>query len=398
MVGRLPAPTGEFKVGRVTVHWTDASRIEPLSPDHDYRVLMVDIWYPAESSTGSLAPYLDTSTFEKALGPADFRSWFRDASDVVLKGVETHATIAAPFAATACGKRKLCPVLIFSPGAGMARELYSVQMEDLATHGYIVAAISHPYDAVVSVLPDGRFIQYDSKRWPAIPSLEGVVDLNQLEWHAEDIQFVIDELIAAHQIASSAFPFAAYLDPTRIGAFGHSLGGMAAAHACQLDSRLKACLDEDGSAAKQPLYPGLNGWAMDQAFMLIERAAPTAPLSDQDVAKLGLTRQRAEDLLLELGAKHKADLESTGKGSYDIVLTNKSTSHMDFSDLNLLGAHDADEFEAHRKFLDVVEQYTRAFFDQSLSGITEPLLDSSASSGIVISVKRFQEAASPYRK
>src|SRR5205823_341872 len=40
----LPAPTGPFAVGRVTVHWTDTSRFEPLAADHGYRELMVDIW------------------------------------------------------------------------------------------------------------------------------------------------------------------------------------------------------------------------------------------------------------------------------------------------------------------------------------------------------------------
>jgi len=129
MYGNLPVPTGDFKVGRITTHWTDTSRIEPLSPNHDYRVLMVDIWYPAESSTDPSTPYLDTSTFERALGTAGFRSQFRDASEVILEGVKTHAIIGAPFAGTALGKAKLSPVLIFSPGAGMAREMYTAQME-----------------------------------------------------------------------------------------------------------------------------------------------------------------------------------------------------------------------------------------------------------------------------
>jgi hypothetical protein len=31
--GSLPAPRGDFKVGRVTVHWIDTSRIEPLPTD-----------------------------------------------------------------------------------------------------------------------------------------------------------------------------------------------------------------------------------------------------------------------------------------------------------------------------------------------------------------------------
>src|SRR5215469_2354048 len=96
--GALPAPTGDFQVGRVTVHWIDTSRIEPLSPDHEYRELMADVWYPADRSSGAVAPYLDATAFEKALGTNGFRGQFRGASDAILRGVKTHATIGAPFA------------------------------------------------------------------------------------------------------------------------------------------------------------------------------------------------------------------------------------------------------------------------------------------------------------
>jgi hypothetical protein len=32
----------------------------------------------------------------------------------------------------------------------MISEVYSAQMEDLASHGYVVASITHPYDAVLT--------------------------------------------------------------------------------------------------------------------------------------------------------------------------------------------------------------------------------------------------------
>lgn len=39
----LPPATGPFAVGKVTVHWVDESRVEPLSPNHEPREVMVDI-------------------------------------------------------------------------------------------------------------------------------------------------------------------------------------------------------------------------------------------------------------------------------------------------------------------------------------------------------------------
>jgi hypothetical protein len=76
----------------------------------------------------------------------------------------------------------------------MVRKLYAAQLEDLASHGYVVAAISHSYDAFVVIFPNGTGIVSDSKRWPAQPSFEGKANLNQLDWHTDDIRFVLDQL------------------------------------------------------------------------------------------------------------------------------------------------------------------------------------------------------------
>src|SRR5262249_1803616 len=160
---------------------------------------------------------------------------FGGATDAIRDGrVETHARLGAPFARSL----RSCPVLIFSPGGGMIKEQYTAQLEDLASHGYVVVAITHTYDGIVAALPDGRTVAYDRKRWPTVPSFEGELNLNQLEWHASDIRFVIDELVRLNQERTS-LPFAGRLDLARIGAFGHSFGGMAAAHACQIDPRIR---------------------------------------------------------------------------------------------------------------------------------------------------------------
>jgi hypothetical protein len=359
---------------------------------------MVDIWYPAESSTGTAAPYLDVQAFEKTLGEAGVRNQFRGASDAILNGVRTHAVIGAAFAVSAGGKSGRCPVLIFSPGGGMVREVYSAQMEDLASHGYIVAAISHPYYAILTLLPDGQSIQYDSKRWPATPSVEGVVSFNQLKWHSDDIRFVLSELISLSESTQANLPFGRFVDPTRIGAFGHSFGGMATALACQSDPRIEACLDEDGVAAMQPFYLDPRGWGMDQAYMLIERARRSTPPSDRDLKGMGLTSPKALDLIARLVADHDTALGRTAKGSYDIVLTNQNTTHMDFSDLGILGAQSTAELQMKEGFLQTVEKYTLAFFNQNLRGAPEPLIDNPTPSGLVVGIRRFKPGSSPYVK
>ncbi len=388
----LPPPTGPFGVGRVTAHWTDTSRVEPLAPNHESRELMVDIWYPAESSDGAAAEYLDAAAFERALGVDGFRKQFGGASEAIKAGVvRTHAVGGAPFAHSA----KSGPVLVFSPGGGMVREVYAAQLEDLASHGYIVAAISHTYDAIVTLFPEGRYVVYSSKRWPKPPSFEGEANLNQLEWHANDIRFVLDELSRSNETGSSTLPFAGHLDLARVGAFGHSFGGIAAAHAGQTDPRLKACLNEDGLVGMRPFYLDVRGWGLDQAFMLIERAPPTGPPPNEELAAMKVTRQRADEILARLRAYQDTALRSTGKGSYRVLLQSKTTTHMDFSDLPVLGARDRAEAETRARVLGVVRSYTRAFFDKYLLGAAAPLLDGNVPSEFVESVQRFRPAKRP---
>lgn len=388
----LPAPTGPFSVGRVTVYWKDESRIEPLSATHETRELMVDIWYPSESPKVTAAPYLDVRGYERVLGADGFQKYFGNAMESIKKGVQTHAMLGAPFAQSA-GRSA---VLIFSPGGGMVREVYAAQLEDLASHGYVVAAISHPYDAIVTIFPDGKSIAYSDKRWPVTPSVEGEANLNQVEWHANDIRFVLDGLTRTNLIGESSLPFAGHLDLGHVGAFGHSFGGIAAAHACQLDRRLTACLNEDGVVAKRPLFLDARGWSMDQAFMLILHDPPTHPLTDEQVAQMKMPRQRIEALVRKLDADQEAALRYTGQGSYRVRLRSEKVSHMDFSDLPLLGASDRVNADKLSDILAAVRSYTLAFFNQYLRGVNSELLKETAPNNeFVDAVQRFEPGRFP---
>jgi predicted dienelactone hydrolase len=383
--GHLPNPTGPFAVGRVTVLWKDQSRIEPLSPNHTARALAVDIWYPADFATGDVAEYLNVTVLERALGADGMRQQFRAAYDAIKTGVQTHAFVGAPFAHAL----KRSPILVFSPGGGMVKEVYTAQFEELASYGYLVAAISHTYDAIVSVFPDGSYTLYDSKRWPQIPSLEGEANLNQLEWHADDISFVLDALAHSDETGSSPEPFAGHMDFSRVGAFGHSFGGIAAAHACQKDRRFKACLNQDGAVAMRPFLQDARGWGMDQAFMLMERAPRNTPPTEAELEQMKITRQQASDLVARLKANKDRVLRSTGMGSYHVVLQSATTTHTDFSDLSALGARDPAEAEMRAHVLAVVRNYTRAFFDKYLKGTKSGLLDEKMTDRFVEGVQRF---------
>ena len=50
------------------------------------------------------------------------------------------------------------PVVLFSTGYGIERQLYTGLVEDLASHGYVVVAIDHPHDANIVSFPDGHTV------------------------------------------------------------------------------------------------------------------------------------------------------------------------------------------------------------------------------------------------
>ena len=384
----LSAPTGPFNVGRVTVHLTDQTRIEPLPSPPTNRELMVDVWYPAEPSTDPVAPYLDAATFEQIIGSAGFRQQFGGATDVVREGrVATHARLGAPFVRSL----RSVPVIVFSPGGGMVKEQYSAQLKNLASWGYIVVAITHTYDGIVSVFPDGRTVVHDGKRWPTIPSFEGENNLNQLAWHARDIQFVIDELARMNRERAS-WSFAQHLDLTRIGAFGHSFGGMAAAHACQLDRRIRACLNQDGAEARKPFRLDARGWGMDQPFMYITRDPERVHVPDETLTEMKISRQQFERLDTTLNAARDAAFERTGGGSYLVRLQTAEVAHMDFSDLPLLGTRDDSDAESRAPVLALIRSYTLAFFDRTLRGKRSSLLEGGNKNELVVAVRRFSPA------
>jgi hypothetical protein len=383
-------------VGRVTVHWSDRSRVEPLELDRGPRELMVDVWYPADAAAGPVAEYLDSSAFDQPRSTEALKGLLRTAYDAVKSGrVRTHTIQDAAFVRSL----KRSPVLIFSHGGGEARETYTAQLEDVASHGYVVAAITHTYESVLAVFPDGRHVVF-ARNWPppTVSSIQGLppseeANPDRLRWWADDIRFVLNELTRENRAGS--LPFAGRLNLARVGAFGHSAGGQAAAHACQIDQRLRGCLNQDGLSSYAPYYLDARGWGMDQVFLLMVRAPRKDPPTDQELAAMKMTRKQAEEILSRLKARQDATLRNTGKGSYRVVFESESTTHADFGDLPLLQSRDHAEAATRARVLGVVRSYTREFFDKTLKGTKAPLLDNKIRSEFVEAIESFPPAKRP---
>jgi dienelactone hydrolase len=374
----LPNPTGPSAVGGESFHWTDVSRGEDMTEGKDgLRELMVHIWYPAEPTSGtSVAPYVPNLELGKAR---------LDASQYnVLRLVRTHTLVNARLSLS----QSRYPVIIFSHGNGMNGFLYTAITEDLASHGYVVAAVDHPYEAIFTVFPDGRVASYSEERQPDpnSPSFQESFR-ERVNNRAADIVFVLTQLTGINARKDSRF--SGRLDLTHVGAFGHSIGGTAAAQACEVDERLRACANLDGRAAAGPFYPNSKGNGPEQPFMYL--AKPLRELSDEELAKEKMTREQFEQGRVVTVNRENKLMQSVRSGSYRIII--KGATHESFSDELLLLSNASREAQAeNQRRTQIVRDYVLAFFDKYLETNKGTLLDSTSQRYPEVTIERFGPA------
>lgn len=233
----LPNLTGPFCAGTTKMPLLDSSRKETLSPESDpgSRELMLHIWYPTDTTTrGEFAEYMDSKSLDWMIN-AFYLGKIFDLPTDANNNIRPHGLVNAPIATA----QKNYPVLLFSPGLFYISSSYTAFFEMLASHGYIVVAINHPYISGLTVFPDGHMI----KPPPSSLEIGQMIDEN-FSVLIDDTSFVLDHL---ENIASTnpTSPISQYLDLTRLGMFGHSLGGALALQMCQ-DQRVDACINIDG--------------------------------------------------------------------------------------------------------------------------------------------------------
>jgi predicted dienelactone hydrolase len=351
----FPPPGGPHGIGTLTYHWVDKSRADFGDPSMP-RELVVQLWYPAVPAVGAetdhyVQPDVSIATGSQTVQlPAFYLSH--------LSTVRTHAVVAAPPAETAEPK----PVLIFSPGARGFRQHNTFEVEELVSHGYVVAAIDHPRAASQVLLPDGRRIDADNTlidipRFFSEPAF-GEKIFNYL---GEDVVFVTSQIIKLNQ-ADPKGVFTGQLDITRIGMFGVSLGGLVAAEACRIDKRLKACLIQDVFVPGDVIEAGVTQptmWLTRDAQSMRDEGWPEWEVAlHQDSMLAAFNGASAEGYLVHIpGMFH---LNYT-----DFPLTVAAPIARA---LGLIGPID------WRRGHEIINAYTLAFFDRHLRGRVATLL------------------------
>jgi platelet-activating factor acetylhydrolase isoform II len=358
----LPAPTGSFKTGRMSFHWKDAARaeLETSAPD-DKRELMVHLFYPAEANaSGARAPYVPDADAMRG-------SW----NDEQVARITTMRAFSRENAALPRGTARY-PVVVFAPGGGMKGLTYHVLLEDLASHGWVVAAIDPPYNARGVRFPDSRVLgnlQPAERGWPATRNREDERRFYQeriVHW-SHDVSFVIDQLTALDR---GNGPFAQRLDIQRgVGVFGHSRGGQAAGTVRLLDERVRGGINIDGTAGEYLIQP-VKGEDVSgsQLFLWIQKTLPLPPTDEQ---LQGARRTRAEyDAGIErLTASWRRRLGAVTGGAMRVYIDRPGIAHIDFSDEPFWdGSMTPETRPGKLKTVADTRAWVRAFFDGTVRG------------------------------
>jgi len=370
-----PQPSGRWPIGTTTWVVTDTGRPDPFAPGLQRQVRVV-AWYPSvNAKDASLAPYLRQ-------GPQEVRAFATllraPGAFEGLPKVFGHGMVDADPA-----KQTKLPVLLFSHGYTAVPSSYTLLMEDLASHGYVVLSIVHPYEATAATLADGSVVTMLDEQGQLRQGIRRVLD----EWGAEDAtlakvtatdddadqvtllrgylaglkntevalrrwvddtRLVLDRLKA---LPASTPPgrLAAKIDLTRLGAFGHSMGGVTAGQFCLEETRCRAALNLDGS----PQYGTMIDKVMGKPLLMVYSDRPG--------------REGASDAIYRASAStyYRVDVHQT--------------LHVDFSDMGFWGGplRERGAFGpiAPDAAANITRRIVREFFDQELLGRTSPLLN-----------------------
>lgn len=312
----LPSLTGSYPVGRQAFELVDSSRRDPVDSARA-RVVVGWIWYPA----GGAAKASATEGLERALPGewGDLRAAasaakIGDAAAEPMRIIRVHAATGAPWAPSVAR----APVVVFTPGNGWLATDYSVLLEDLASHGYVVIGVTPVGLADVVRLRDGRTIR----------------------------------------------------KTLGVGAFGHSLGGTTALVAAATDTLVRAAVNLDGDAMgsvtevrpRQPLLFVSSG------VPTMEEAPPPPGPKWTELARQGLER-----------SEHRRTGEWSNISSHTSSATRVrllGARHLNFTDAALVSAIIEGPQRrwmrwgpiAGERGLRITADLVRAFFDHTLLG------------------------------
>jgi len=196
---KLPPPTGKYEVSTVKYTYTDENRVESFTNTGEKRKVNLEFWYP------------------KAAGGT-------------------------------------YPLVVFSHGTGGIKSSNTSAFTNLASNGYVVCSIDHPYHSLFTTGADGKLVRIDAGYWQeymdAVNNKYNDDQVYQLinKWldlRTADMNFVLNSILSQLKDSQSGEVYR-LIDSTKIGLMGHSIGGAESVQVARTRSDISAVIDLDG--------------------------------------------------------------------------------------------------------------------------------------------------------
>ncbi|MPW26343.1 hypothetical protein GC105_11140 [Alkalibaculum sp. M08DMB] len=204
--------TGPFSFDSVVVQINDNSRLEAFLNDGSIRKLSLKVYYPTDKSI----------------------------------------------------ERNSCPLVVFSHGGISVKTSNASLFEELASHGFVVASIAHPYHALYASI-DGKKVWIDRDYFQELNMEDSNKDIANSymlykKWmgiRMADINQVINTIIAETRQPGNSFY--SLINPQNIGLAGHSLGGAAVLGTARMRDDISAVI-----ALEAPYMYDITGYSEDE--------------------------------------------------------------------------------------------------------------------------------------
>lgn len=289
----IDSPQGQYPVGTRTIDLIDDSRNpDPLAPQgvEGARKLHVKFWYPTEYYHGKRAKYfpksgsyveqfIESAKQQFPLSPEE------EAQLRKLNGLKSYAyedaVIRQPLP---WDTEHGWPVLLYSHGSGVHERDNTELLENLASHGYVVASINHSYVSGITEFNNGD-IQY---RNPLFNQSEDIFFATAPKQITKDSVLVYQRLRLLNQLM-----FNNTLDLNSLGTVGYSFGGSNAVNVCLELTPCKAAVLLDGTqfgpAATTPLNKPLLLVESTDFPAAVEHLQGMFDLQSEDAVLLSVT-------------------------------------------------------------------------------------------------------------
>lgn len=167
-------------------------------------------------------------------------------------------------------------LILFSHGSFGVADSNESLFNELASHGYVVVSLSHPYHSFTTTLEDGTDISVDMDYLQEVMGTQGSEDLektlmdleNWSQLHEDDLIQVLEQI----QEEETDHPFLQALNSDEVILIGHSLGGTAALNIGRKREDIVAVV-----AIEAPFSGDITDVNEDNTYEFISEAYP-APL------------------------------------------------------------------------------------------------------------------------